>query len=386
VFADTRQAWEGAYPERPDVTIRIEAAGALGRPVYFEIIAPWTRPRNEESRPANTSGERVALRMRTVVTPLVTVIAALLAWHNLRSGRGDRRGAIRLSLFILGAGVTSNALATGNPSAEVSRQPITIVLTALLWLLYVALEPHLRRTWPETMIGWSRLLAGGIRDPLVGRDVLAGVLVAIGNALILGLHTWVRQWSGHPPQYPIGANNSPFDGVAASSDLLLGGRFALSRIIGSVLSIPMWSGTMFTLFLLFMLLMLLRRRLLAMASLVLGLTGVYIVSHGGWLLPNAQADHFPPTAIDIAVFALVQAAVVFVVVRFGVLTLLVASFVSQLLILLPIAVNPPVPFSSSSRMIVATVIGLAGYGWYMALAGRPMFGVLFAPAAPSRRL
>ena len=54
---------------------------------------------------------------------------------------------------------------------------------AFVWLLYIALEPHLRRVWPETMIGWSRLLAGSVRDPLVGRDVLVGVLVAIGDGI-----------------------------------------------------------------------------------------------------------------------------------------------------------------------------------------------------------
>ena len=63
------------------------------------------------------------------------------------------------------------------------------VVPALVWLLYIALEPHLRRVWPETMIGWSRLLAGSVRDPLVGRDVLVGVLIAIGDGLILALHT-----------------------------------------------------------------------------------------------------------------------------------------------------------------------------------------------------
>src|SRR5439155_7953874 len=110
--------------------------------------------------------------------------------------------------------------------------------------LYIALEPHLRRIWPETMIGWSRLLAGSFRDPRVGRDVLAGVLVAIGDGLILALHTMLRRWSGRPPQFPVGASSNPFDGMEASSDLLLGGRYALSRIFGSVITIPVWCGPM----------------------------------------------------------------------------------------------------------------------------------------------
>ena len=256
----------------PDVPIRIEAAATLGRAVYFEIVAPWTRPENEDAGPGGTSGERVGLLMRTLVAPIVWVVAALLALRNLRLGRGDRRGAMRLSLFILAAGLASNALATGDLQVLSRGQALTIFVPALAWLLYIALEPHLRRVWPETMIGWSRLLAGGVRDPLVGRDVLVGVLVAIGDALILALHMQLRRWSGQPPQFPVGASSNPFDGMAASSDLLIGGRFALSRIIGSVMSIPVWSGTMLTFLLLLVLFMLLRRRSLAMAAIVLGIT------------------------------------------------------------------------------------------------------------------
>ena len=110
----------------------------------------------------------------------------------------------------------------------------------------------------------------------------------------------------------------------------------------------------------------------------------YVVTHGGWLLPNAPADHFAPSIADVAVFVGVQTAVVVVAVRFGLLTMLVASFVSTLLTLLPIAVDASVPYAWSSRLIVTTVIVLAAYGWYTALAGRPMFGALFPREQPVR--
>ena len=226
--------------------------------------------------------------MRTAVAPLATTIAVLLALRNLRLGRGDRRGALRLSMFILAAGTVSNALATGDLSVITRASALVFFVPAFVSLLHIALEPHMRRVWPETMIGWSRLLAGNVRDPLVGRDVLVGVLVATGDALILGLHTLLRRWSGRPPQFPVGASSDPFDGMAASSDLLLGGRYVLSRIIGSVMSIPVWSGTMMTFLLLFALFMLLRRRSFAMAAMILGLTVTYVVTHGGWLLANAR--------------------------------------------------------------------------------------------------
>src|SRR5207247_5728077 len=37
VFADERRAWKGAYPEQPDLPIRVEAAACDGRPVYFYL-------------------------------------------------------------------------------------------------------------------------------------------------------------------------------------------------------------------------------------------------------------------------------------------------------------------------------------------------------------
>jgi hypothetical protein len=38
--------------------------------------------------------------------------------------------------------------------------------------MYMALEPVVRRRWPEVLVSWSRLLAGRLRDPLVGSHIL----------------------------------------------------------------------------------------------------------------------------------------------------------------------------------------------------------------------
>ena len=44
-----------------------------------------------------------------------------------------------------------------------------------MWMLYLAIEPWIRRRWPHAIISWSRLISGQLRDPLVGRDILLGV-------------------------------------------------------------------------------------------------------------------------------------------------------------------------------------------------------------------
>ena len=52
-----------------------------------------------------------------------------------------------------------------------------------VWTFYMALEPYVRRRWPESMVTWSRVLVGEFRDPLVGGHVLAGVALGIGGSL-----------------------------------------------------------------------------------------------------------------------------------------------------------------------------------------------------------
>src|SRR5262249_49563192 len=51
----------------------------------------------------------------------------------------------------------------------------------LMWVLYLALEPLVRRRWPQVIISWSRLLAGRFRDAEVGAHVLIGTAVGVGS-------------------------------------------------------------------------------------------------------------------------------------------------------------------------------------------------------------
>src|SRR5262249_56010888 len=72
----------------------------------------------------------------------------------------------------------------------------------LCWLAYVALDPFARRLWPQTLIGWSRLLAGRFADPRVGREVLLGALAGVAWFALLALARLVPAWVGQPPPVP----------------------------------------------------------------------------------------------------------------------------------------------------------------------------------------
>jgi hypothetical protein len=49
----------------------------------------------------------------------------------------------------------------------VTSAGVTLFVAALLWVLYVGLEPFVRRRWPHVLVSWTRVLAGAWRDPLV---------------------------------------------------------------------------------------------------------------------------------------------------------------------------------------------------------------------------
>src|SRR6185295_12310861 len=55
---DARTAWVGAYPQAPQLPVRIEAASYRGKPVYFDVVGPWDKPTRQEE-PQLTTQEKV---------------------------------------------------------------------------------------------------------------------------------------------------------------------------------------------------------------------------------------------------------------------------------------------------------------------------------------
>jgi len=207
VDSDARAAWTGSLAERSNIPMRIEAAAYRGKPVYFELIGPWTRP--ERMQPYQmTTAERVGMVLFTLLLLSLLVVGAMLARKNLHQGRGDRRGASRLAAFVFVAWAVAvffgahHVPTFGELGLFVEGLAWGIFLSCFFWVLYIALEPYVRRRWPATLVSWSRLLAGGFRDPLVGRDVLVGCLFAAFIVAMGSLGLFVPSWLGHPPPQP----------------------------------------------------------------------------------------------------------------------------------------------------------------------------------------
>ena len=358
--ADARAAWEGTYADRPDMPLRVEAASHAGRAVYFEVVNQWRKPARQtpvEESAADRAG--FALLLAFYFVPLV--VAALLAWRNLRLGRGDRRGAFRLALFIF----TMKLLhwlffAHHVPTAYefyglflVGLQSATYT-AFFVGLLYLALEPFLRRRRPEWLISWSRLLAGDLRDPLVGRDILIGSVLGVCMMIGFYLDELAPVLLGQPLNIP---NIS--SGLLYTLGLLGLNGFVPLLVNQTVSSIQF---TFIAAFLLLSFSMLLRGRRRGIAA------GWLVLS----LLSLAATDSRTPTVMLLTLIP--PTIVVLAVARFGLLTLIFTFMFVHLSVFFPVTTELSAWYAGGFILDLLVLLALVLHGFRTSLAGQPLLG------------
>jgi len=217
-YADTRSAWEGTIAD-PERTLRVEAAAWRGRPIYFQTIWPWTRPTRMQQ-----VDESAGVRYLKIVAELATIGllggALFLARKNVRSGRGDTTGASRLATAAIFAQLIAwacNDPHVGNASQEVNRffesLGESLFAGGVLYVMHLAVEPAVRRYWPDSLLGWTRLLRGEIVDARVGRDALLGIGTGALISLLIFARDPLNRLFGVP--YPVATfgNTRYFEGL-----------------------------------------------------------------------------------------------------------------------------------------------------------------------------
>lgn len=188
VFADERRAFEGTWPGAQDIPVRVDAAAADGTIVWLDTAIGGRRPGADMVSYWSTGAGRKLSIPRLVMYLLLPAVAGVFAWRNHRLRRVDHRGA-GLALAIVFVAQATYSI-TRDPLYNSAREWNTIleaVKSGLLmgveaWLFYLALEPHVRRTWPRLLIGWSRFASRRLRDPLVGQEILVGIVLGLAAA------------------------------------------------------------------------------------------------------------------------------------------------------------------------------------------------------------
>ncbi|HEV2401855.1 MAG TPA: serine/threonine-protein kinase [Candidatus Sulfotelmatobacter sp.] len=348
--SDTRAAWTGFWPSsnRP---LRVEAASFQGKPVFFQLIGDWTKPQRMVSSEKKTLSEKVQRIIGILLLIGALVGSGFLARRNYLRGRGDRDGALRIAIVIFVLEIAlffcrAHIAAIGDGIGLTIIAISTALFTSgAIWMFYMAIEPWVRRQWPNTIISWTRLLSGKFRDPVVCRDILLGVTLGVVWISVFDIRYLFMIHFGASPGL-------------GDTDVLMGGRVAFGAWLRQ------WAQSIQTTLMFFLLLMglkaLLRKQWLAAIAFV-----------AIFALPQAlSSSHL---ALDLTSFTLVYAIAVLIVIRFGLVPLAVAIFTINLTANLPFSSDFSAWYMTTSVLALLSVLAITAWGFYHSLGGRPLW-------------
>jgi hypothetical protein len=223
----------------------------------------------------------------------------------------------------------------------------SLFLAGLVLVLYLALEPYVRKHWPQGIISWSRLLIGQFRDPLVGRDLLFGVLLGLTWTLLYEVRLVLTLRMGASPNL-------------YSTDFLMGARSALSAWL---LHIPLGIQSALVFFFVFLVFrMILRKEWLAAIAFVALFAGMKTVG----------SDF---VKVEALLQILIYGTAVLVVVRFGLVALATGMFAADVLLNVPLTADLSNWYAANGVFVVFSVAALACWAFYTALGGRSLLTI-----------
>ena len=346
--ADARVAWTGTWPGTT-YPLRVEAASWRGKPVFFALIGDWTKPDRipSDDSPRNKA---VGLIVSSIAFVLL-VVAVLIARRHYMREKADVHGAWQLGVVLFAVQMVLFVLQAHFVPSVSSFELFVLAaagglfITAVVCTLYLAIEPYVRRHWPYAIISWSRLMAGRLRDPLVGRDLLYGVILGVVWAVIFSVFFLMRLRVGDAPVYGV-------------TSYLLGARPVLGtwfwHLANSI------QATLVFFFLMFVLRVMLRKPWLAALAFV-----------AIWVAIKTFDSHHP--WIDIPTYIAIYGIAAFVVLRFGFIALAVGMFTADLTLNIPITTHFSSWYMGGSLFVLLTVTGMAIWGFYTALAGQKLW-------------
>jgi len=369
---DTPYGWRGTDASGTELTVEVGAH--LGRPVHFAVVRDWGEV--TDARPAG-SGLPSGLGVLLFVVNSIAVVAGIfLARRNVRLGRGDRRGAFRLALFTVAVYLIESLflyrlgsdglvglwfdVVTGNMMGH------ALVHGCTIWVFYLALEPYVRRLWPRALVSWARVLSGRLRDPLIGRDLLVGGVYAVGTIWLASLGVVGLSFTDSPMPPPVPSA----EGLMA----MLGNRGLAHQLASTVSRSIVIVMPVFVMLLAFRMVL---RRTWAAAIACIAVYGAFV---GQFL--TAEMYSLPVSFVVAGVWA---ACTITVLLRFGLLATLAGLYLHFILTWLPWTLDLSSWWSSNFLIGLLAFLLVIGYGFYVSLGGRSIFGdMLKEPATAAR--
>jgi hypothetical protein len=346
MYADSVAAWEGLAPDGDGRRIRVEAAAIGPQVTHFQVTEPgWTA----DADPGST---RLPMVTRYTLFLVLLVGGAALAWRNLRSGRSDRRGAWRLAAFIfclqgfLWTVSSRHVPDLASELAQIVHALRFMMFTGIVtWVFYIGIEPHVRRFWPQSIVSWSRVLLGRLRDGLVGRDLLTGVTAGVAIVLLREMDVRLVRFFGW-------AGGWLMPDIGVDLGTLIGFRDGIELVSRALLQ-GIWIG------LGLMLLMLLLR--LALKNTWLAGAAFVVVGTAAMVLSSYSVQGLPWLTNALTLLVLT-----WVLLRVGLFAAIASLFTSGLLTSLPLTTDARAWYSGLTGLGLAVVGFLLVFGLYVA--------------------
>ena len=347
--ADELHTWKGPHPKIPTLDLTVEMASWKGRVTAVHVLNNW------KGDPPGDAATPVSLQVRGIVLLVMSasgvLAAVLLARRNWKLGRIDRKGALRIGIarFLLGM-----VAWLGTVHAVPSSDMISLALTSLaiwllwgagFWLLYLALEPSVRAHWPHSIVTWNRILAGRWKDAQVGSHILIGAAVGAAVWTTAGL-----------VDYFTDAGLGGFGGLDAAIDTRHWIAFhanSLSSALGVGLVL---------FFALTGLRQLVKKDVIAATLAAMFFT---FVNGNGFTSSNWQAK--------IAVYLFIFAVLLLVLLRYGLVTIVVACFFINTFDSIGVGADWKTWYAPAGLATVALLAGIAVYGYWRSLGTREIF-------------
>ena len=363
-YTDRRFAWEGPSG------VRIEAASYRGTPVSFRRVEPWMlapEPGDEHGTEMQFLTSRIGRTLAVLCFVGVLAVAIVLARKNLFRRVADRKAAFRLAVAVLAARAFAGILGARHlpGTAELlilnSHLARALLMAAEVWVIYLALEPYVRRFFPELAASWVRLVYGRARDPLVGHHLLVGLLFGTGSALLSRAYATFAGPLGLPAPRPDAlytlAGLVNIRGLDVQTEALRGLRQALSMELLALVHAVLIS--LFGVVVIVLLRLLLERPALSRTAALVLLVALFF----------PHAGH--PVA-DLVVTTVVVGMWLVALIRFGFLTGAAAAVAAYLLNSHPLTLDPTAWFATGATVPLLAVAGLALYGFKTSLDDRPI--------------
>ncbi len=351
---DYRRAWRGSHPLLPHTELRVDIAWWKGRITQAHISYPWMI---QTASAASQRGVSDTLRQAAnwVLIGAGTFFGILLARQNWRRNRADVRGAFLVAgaRLVLAA---INWLGFTHPVEDAAlldnflgAAGDWLLSAAIVWIVYLALEPAVRARWPHSIVTWNRILAGRWKDAQAGSEILLGA--AVGSAMWIVFKT--IGFAGQGKVEPVNLDFSLFS--------VLGTREWFGSY-ASVLGNALKAGIL-VFFAVFGLRRLLRNQWAAVAAAAV----LFTLMEGE---PMRATDH----GFTFTLFVLIYGILIFLLLRWGLVATISALFFVNGFNNVTLGTSLNTWYTPAGVAGFLLLAGIAFYAFWRSLGGRELIG------------